>query len=174
MSTEANKALVRRFYDEVTNGRNVAVLDELLAPNFEGFKVEGADHGQNREEFKQTMTMVLNAFPDHHQTIHDWIAENDKVVTRWTVQGTHQGEYAGIAPTGKQVKITGIDIFRVVDGKIVEVWAEVNMPGMMEQLVPHDHHGTHSTATPQREYRREQRISREIRCDASRYLYKLE
>jgi len=148
MSSEENKALVRRFYDEVTNGRNVAVLDELLAPNFEGFKVEGADHGQNREEFKQTITMVLNAFPDHHQTIHDWIAENDKVVTRWTVQGTHQGEYAGIAPTGKTVKITGIDIFRVVDGKIVEVWAEVNMPDMMEQLVPHDHHGKHSTATP--------------------------
>ena len=142
MSTEANKALVRRFYDEVTNGRNVAVLDELLAPNFEGFKVEGADHGQNREEFKQTITMVLNAFPDHHQAIHDWIAENDKVVTRWTVQGTQKGEYAGIAPTGKRVKITGMDIFCVVDGKIVEVWAEVDMLGMMEQLEPHDHHAT--------------------------------
>ena len=89
MSIEENKALVRRFYDEVTNGRNVAVLDELLAPNFEGFKVEGTDHGQNREEFKHMITMVLNAFPDHHQTIHDWIAEHDEVVTRWTVQGTH-------------------------------------------------------------------------------------
>src|SRR6266568_6179178 len=151
MSTEANKALVRRFYDEVTNGRNVAVLDELLAPNFEGFKVEGADHGQNREAFKHMITMVLNAFPDHHQAIHDWIAENDRVVTRWTVQGTHQGEYVGIAPTGKQVKITGIDIFRVVDGKIVELWAEVDMPGMMQQLVPREHHGPHSTTTPERD-----------------------
>jgi len=148
MSTEANKALIRRFYDEVTNGRNLAALDELLAPNFAGFTVAGAEYGQNREEFKQMLSTMLNAFPDHHQTIHDWIAENDKVVTRWTVQGTHQGEYAGIAPTGKTVKITGIDIFRVVDGKIVEVWAEVNMPDMMEQLVPHDHHGKHSTATP--------------------------
>jgi len=148
MPTAANKALVRRFYDEVTNGRNVAVLDELLAPNFEGFQVEGADHGQNREEFKKTMTTVLNAFPDHHQTIHDWIAENDKVVTRWTVQGTQQGEYAGLAPTGKQVKITGMDIFRVAHGKIVEVWAEVDMLAMMEQLAPHDHHGTHDTPTP--------------------------
>src|SRR6266704_5871760 len=136
MSTEENKALVRRFYDEVTNGRNVAVLDELLSPHFEGFKVEGADHGQNREEFKQTITMVLNAFPDHHQAIHDWIAENDKVVTRWTVQGTHQGEYVGIASTGKRVKITGMDIFRVARGKIVEVWAEVDMLGVMHQIVP--------------------------------------
>ncbi len=148
MSTEENKALVRRFYDEVTNGRNVAVLDELLAPNFEGFKAEGADHGQNREEFKHMITMVLNAFPDHHQTIHDWIAENDKVVTRWTVQGTQQGEYVGLAPTGKQVKITGMDIFRVVDGKIVEVWAEVDMLGTMQQLESHDHHETSYTATP--------------------------
>src|SRR5438270_13280237 len=89
MSTEDNKALVRRFYDEVTNGRNVAVLDELLAPNFEGFKVEGLDRGQNRGEFKQMLTTMLNAFPDHQQTIHDWIAEDDKVVTRWTAQGTH-------------------------------------------------------------------------------------
>jgi len=151
MSTEENKALVRRFYDEVTNGRNLAILDELLAPNFEGFKVEGADHGQNREEFKQMMTMVLNAFPDHHQTIHDWIAENDKVVTRWTVQGTQQGEYIGIPPTSKQVKITGIDIFRISDGKIMEIWAEVDMLGMMEQLVPHEHNGTHYTATPRRD-----------------------
>jgi steroid delta-isomerase-like uncharacterized protein len=151
MSTEENKALIRRFYDLVTNGRNLAILDELLAPNFEGFKVEGADHGQNREEFKQMMTMVLNAFPDHHQTIHDWIAENDKVVTRWTVQGTQQGEYIGIPPTSKQVKITGIDIFRISDGKIMEIWAEVDMLGMMEQLVPHEHNGTHYTATPRRD-----------------------
>ena len=120
MSTEDNKALVRRFYDEVTNGRNMAVLDELLAPNFEGFKVEGADHGENREEFKQMMAMVQSAFPYHHQTIHDWIVENDKVVTRLTVQGTQQGEYIGIPPTSKQVKITGIDIFRIVDGMIVK------------------------------------------------------
>jgi steroid delta-isomerase-like uncharacterized protein len=151
MSTEENKALVRRFYDEVTNGRNLTVLDELLAPNFEGFKVEGTDHSQNREEFKQMMTMVLNAFPDHHQTIHDWIAENDKVVTRWTVQGTQQWEYIGIPPTNKQVKITGIDIFRVVDSKIVEVWAEVDMLGIMQQLVPHEHKGTHYTAMPRRD-----------------------
>jgi steroid delta-isomerase-like uncharacterized protein len=151
MSTEENKALVRRFYDEVTNGRNVAALDELLAPNFEGFKVEGADHRQNREEFKHTMTMVLGAFPDHHQTIHDWIAENDKVVTRWTVQGTHQGEYVGIAPTSKQVKITGMDIFRVARGKIVEVWAEVDMLGVRQQLEPHDDHATPYIATPRRD-----------------------
>jgi steroid delta-isomerase-like uncharacterized protein len=151
MSTEANKAFIRRFYDEVTNGRNVAALDELLAPNFAGFTVEGTEQSQNREEFKHMLTTMLNAFPDHHQTIHDWIAEGDKVVTRWTAQGTHLGEYGGIAPTGKQVKITGMDIFRIVDGKIVEVWAEVNMPGMMEQLAPPAQHEPHYTPTPRRD-----------------------
>lgn len=149
MSTEANKALVRRFYDQVTNGRNLAALDELLAPNFEGFKVEGTEHGQNREEFKHMMTTVFNAFPDRQQTIHDWIVEDDKVVTRWTVQGTHKGEYAGIAPTGKQVQFTGMDIFRLADGKIVEVWAEVNMLGLMQQLEPHGHAEVSYTSTPQ-------------------------
>ena len=134
MSTEANKALVRRFYDHVTNGRNLAALDDLLAPNFEGFKVEGTEHGQSREEFKHMMTMVFEAFPDRQQIIHDWIVEDNKVVTRWTIQGTHQGEYAGIAPTGRQVTFTGMDIFRLVDGKIVEVWAEVNMFGLMNNL----------------------------------------
>lgn len=148
MSTEENKALVRRFYDEVTNGRNVAVLDELLAPNFEGFTDDGLDLHQNREEFKHMIAMMLNAFPDHHQTIHDWIAENDRVVTYWTVHGTQQGEFAGIAPTGKQVKISGIDIFRVVDGKIVEVRAEVDMLNIMQQLEPHGQYGVPYTAMP--------------------------
>lgn len=149
MSTEENKALVRRFYDEVTNGKNVALLDELLAPNFEGFTGEDSGHGQNREEFKHMISMMLKAFPDHHQTIHDWIAEHDKVVTRWTAWGTQQGEFAGIAPTGKRVKISGMDIFRVVDGKIVEVWAEVDTLGVMQQLEPHGHSEVPYTSTPQ-------------------------
>jgi len=151
MSTEENKALVRRFYDEVTNGRNVAILDELLAPNFEGFAVEGSDNGQNREEFKNMISMMLNAFPDHHQIIHDWVAENDKVVTRWTVQGTQQGEYLGIAPIGKRVKFSGMDIFRVVDGKIVEVWAEIDMLDVRHQLEPQGYYGTPFTAMPRRD-----------------------
>jgi len=149
MSTEENKALVRRFYDEVTNGKNVALLDELLAPNFEGFTGEDSGHGQNREEFKHMISMMLKAFPDHHQTIHDWIAEHDKVVTRWTAWGTQQGEFAGIAPTGKRVKISGMDIFRVVDGKMVEVWAEVDMLGVMQQLEPPGHAEVAYTSTPQ-------------------------
>ena len=151
MSTEENKALVRRFYDEVTNGRNVAVLDELLAPKFEGFKVEGSDHGQNREVFKHMISMLLNAFPDHYQTIHDWVAENDRVVTRWTVQGTQQGEYLGIVPIGKRVKFSGMDIFHIVDGKIVEVWAEVDMLDVRQQLEPHGYYGTPFTAMPRRD-----------------------
>jgi len=134
MSTEDNKSVVRRFYDKVMNGRNLAVLDDILAPTFEGFRVEGQTLSQNRQEFTQTMAMILNAFPDFHQTIHDWIAEKDKVVARWTIQGTQQGEYLGIPPTGKQINATGIDIFRVVDGRMEEHWVELDMLGTMQQL----------------------------------------
>lgn len=79
------------------------------------------------------MAMILNAFPDVHQTIHDWIAENDRAVTRWTTHGTQQGQYLFVAPTGKQMKGSRIDIWRVVDGKIVEHWVEMDMLGTMQQ-----------------------------------------
>ena len=134
MSTEDNKAVVRRFVDEVMNGKNLAVLDDILTPTFKGFKVEGVTQGQDPTEFKQSLAMILNAFPDFHQTIYDWVAEKDKVVTRWTIQGRQQGEYLGIPPTGKHIKATGIDIFRVIDGKLVEHWVEVDILGTLQQL----------------------------------------
>ena len=78
--------------------------------------------------------MVLSAFPDYHSTVEDQIAEGDEVVTRFSSQGTHQGEFLGIAPTGNRVRVTGIDIARVEEGKIVESWSEADMLGMMTQL----------------------------------------
>jgi predicted ester cyclase len=105
-----------------------------LAPIFERFKFEGEDQGENHEECKQIMVMVLSTFPDYHQTIHDWIAEQDKVVTRWTIQGTHKGVYAGISPTGKQVKATGINIFHLAHGKMVEHLLELDRLSITQQL----------------------------------------
>jgi steroid delta-isomerase-like uncharacterized protein len=134
MSTEANKALVRRFYDEVINGRKLEVLNEILDPNFEGFKVEGEDRVRDRADFKAIMAMVLDAFADYHQTIHDWIAEGDKVVARWSIRGTHTGTYVNIPATGKQIKTTGIDIFRVAGNTIREHWAEMDYYGTLQQM----------------------------------------
>ena len=78
--------------------------------------------------------MLFNAFPDIHFTIDDMIAEGDKVVVRFTVRGTHQGDYLGVPPTGKQFAVNGIAIHRIVDGREVEVWDCVDILGMLQQL----------------------------------------
>ncbi len=78
--------------------------------------------------------MLRNAFPDITYTIEDLIAEGDKVVARWSAQGTHRGDFMGIPPTNKQVRFSEIEIIRVVDGKAVEEWEELDRLGLMTQL----------------------------------------
>ena len=134
MSIEDNKALVGRFFDEAINQRKLEILDEILAPHFEGNKLDHENRSNTRAEIKAMLAMVFNAFPDYHQTIVDWIAEGEKVVTRWTTRGTHRGPYNGISPTGKVIIEHGIDIFRVVDGQIVEHWVELDMLGILRQM----------------------------------------
>ena len=132
MSTEENKAIVRRCYEEL-NERNWDVLDELFAANYVDHQAGGVEiHGL--EELKQFMTGFFNAFPDVRFTVEDLIAEDDKVVARWTSQWTHKGELMGIAATGKQGTTTGIAIFQIVGGKVVEEWPAVDMLGLMQQL----------------------------------------
>jgi len=115
MSLEKNKATVRRFIEE-WNKRNLAALDELITADYfdPSLQVRGL------EAYKQLLTMLLKGFPDWHETIEDIIAEGDKVWVRFKVTGTHTGEYRGLAPTGKKVTETGVLIWRIVDGKIVE------------------------------------------------------
>lgn len=119
MSLEENKALVQRFVDAY-NKRNLDVFEELLAPNY-------FDHTSHvdREGLKQLMNMAFKAFPDFQETIHDIIAEGDKVWARITFTGTHTGEWMGIAPTGKIVTTEMVDIFRIENGKLVE-YRDVN------------------------------------------------
>jgi predicted ester cyclase len=118
MSTETNKAVVRRV-TAALNAFDWDALAEVMAPDL----VE-----------RLKASPFPSAFPDVHITIEDQIAEGDKVVTRWTDRGTHQGEYLDIAPTGKQVEYTGISIDRIADGKIVESWLESDRWGLMQQL----------------------------------------
>ncbi len=133
MSLEENKAIERRFFEEVVNKGNLAVLDELLAPDF-------VDHSAppgiaaDREGAKQFFAMAHSAFPDFHSTLEDMFAEGDKVVQRFTARGTHKGEWMGIAPTGKQITIPGIAIHRITGGKIVENWVVMDMLGALQQL----------------------------------------
>ena len=124
MSTEANKALARRIVEEMWNTKNLKVVDEVYSPEF----------GGGHEATKQFVTANLSAFPDLHNTIEDQIAENDLVVTRYVTSGTHQGEFANIPPTGKQFTVTGIEMHRFADGKLVELWNVLDMLGALQQL----------------------------------------
>ena len=132
MSTEENKALVRRVFEEM-NKQNWAGIEELCAPDY-------VIHGMppvfspDLAGYKLMTTPFLTAFPDHHTVIEDLIAEGDKVVSRYTFRGTHQGDFMGIPPTGKQVSFTGIEIDRIKDGKFVESWVNEDDLGMMQQL----------------------------------------
>ena len=132
MSAE-NKAIVRRLMEETINQKNLDVFDELVAPDFVNHSAPpGAP--STREAWKQSVAMMGAALPDAHLHIEDEIAEGDRVTTRFTIHGTHQGELMGIPATGRQVNFGGIHIARVAGGRIVERWYEFDMMGMMVQL----------------------------------------
>jgi len=133
MAEAHNKTIARRFNEEVWGTGDQAVLEELLDPDL-------VDHdalpgqGPGREGHKQILAAFRNAFPDLNVTTEDVVAEGEKVVSRWTARGTHQGELLGIAPTGNGVTIKGIDVLRVAEGRIVERWSQFNGLEMMQQL----------------------------------------
>ncbi len=137
MAIEENKALVRRLVEEVWNRENLAAADELLAPTFiDHNPLPGSvsDRNGDKQAFAAARSAVHETFPDLRFTIEDLIAEDDKVVARWRMHGTHQGEYLGHPATGKQFTITGISIYRIADGQIVEAWIEPNTLGLLQQL----------------------------------------
>ena len=130
-STEANKASVRRFYYEVFNKKNRAAIEEFIDPTQVDHAAPPGTPG-GLAGAKHTLTMYLTAFPDLHFTVEDIIAEGDKVVARLTVRGTQHGAFMGIPATGKQTTSTGIDINRIVDGKSVEHWLEMDTLGLLQ------------------------------------------
>lgn len=133
MSPEDNKALAQRWLEEVWNKGDLSLIDELIAPNYvlhdptrPGLK--------GRAGIKESIAMFRTAFPDLHFTIEDQVAEREKIVTRYTVQGTHLGPLMGIPATGKQGIITGIDIYRITDGQIEEAWSNWDTLGLLQRM----------------------------------------
>ena len=130
---ESNKALVRRFYEEIDKG-NIGVLDEMVAEDY-------LDHSPppfpglaaGREGLKQAFTMFQHATPGYHQ-IEDQIAEGDKVVTRLTSIGKHEGDLPGAPRTGNDLRMTSITIHRIENGKLVEKWSEKDVMGFLQQI----------------------------------------
>jgi steroid delta-isomerase-like uncharacterized protein len=128
---EANKALVRRYYEEIANLRALNVADELFAPNFRLFP----DSSPGPEGVKQFITWLIEVFPDFWVRVDDLIAaEGNKVVARFAFGGTHQGEFLGIPATGKPLAMTEITIWRIAEGKIVERWIAANALDAVLQL----------------------------------------
>jgi steroid delta-isomerase-like uncharacterized protein len=133
MSTEENKAIIRRYIEEAFNHGNLGIIDELIAPDF-------TDHAAApglapaREGQRQFVAMYRQAFPDLQTTIEDMIAEGDKVVTRWSARGTQQGELMGLPPSGRPATISGITINRIASGTIVEGWNNFDQLGLLQQL----------------------------------------
>jgi steroid delta-isomerase-like uncharacterized protein len=124
--------LASRGIEEVWNRGNFEVVDEIIASDFAGHSSMGDTHGS--EEARQFWMSLHAAFPDIHFSIEDQIAEGDKVVTRWSSDATHTGEFRGMPATGKHGHITGITIMRVVDGKVVEGWTNLDELGLLQQL----------------------------------------
>jgi steroid delta-isomerase-like uncharacterized protein len=135
MLSETNKTVSRRFFEEVFGKGKLNVLDEIIATDHVNTGPGTLPElPTGPEGAKQLVTVYRNAFPNVHFTIDEQIAEGDKVVTRWTADGTHQGELVGIPATGKMSTVTGIAIDRIVDGKIAESWGIFDQFGMMQQL----------------------------------------
>jgi predicted ester cyclase len=120
MPTQENKALSNRVAQAISEG-DLDALDDLMAPEL-------------AEEFKREVTEIRRAFPDYAGTNVEQIAEGEKVANRFVFLGTHLGEFEGVTPTGKRIEFIGHSIERVVEGKIVESWVEVDMLGVMQQL----------------------------------------
>lgn len=118
MSTEENKTLYRRWFEEVVSGGNLELADELLSPDYV-LHFPGVPGPLDSEGHKQLVMMFRNAFPDWQESIDDVIAEGDRVAIRVTGRGTHEGEFQGVPATGAHVSATGIGIGRIDNGRIL-------------------------------------------------------
>lgn len=136
MSAEENKTIIRRWIEEAWNKGNVDIADEIYASTFIARDIDDANKVlRGPEDIKQSVIITRAAFPDIHFTIDHLIAEGDKVVGAFTIRGTHKGNLGGIAPTGKQVVFTAVDIWRFEGNKIVErCLASIDRLGIMQQL----------------------------------------
>lgn len=132
MTTEANKAIVRRYKVGILNRRDIDALDEVVD---EDYLDHAAFPGQapGRDGLKQRVRTLFQAL-DPQWTIHDMIAERDIVVVRWSHKGIHQGTFLGIQPTGKPFTIKGIDVYRIRDGQMTEHWNAVDLFGFYKQI----------------------------------------
>ena len=133
MSLENNKASVARFSEELWNLKNYDIFDELCTPEFVAHDLPSSV-SPNKDDFKGVAMMIHNAFPDAHLTVEDTIADKDKVVLRWNLTATHQGEFMGIPATNRKVSWSGITIYRIAGAKVAEWWNKSDLSAVPQQL----------------------------------------
>jgi steroid delta-isomerase-like uncharacterized protein len=131
VSVEENKTLARRFFEEVWNQGDETAIDRYIAADAAG---NDPDFGAGREAFRAQWRQWHAAFPDLHFAIDDLVAEDDKVVTRWTLTGTHRGDFMGIPPTGTSIRVTGMSLDRIANGQIQEGFDGWDALGLRRQL----------------------------------------
>ncbi len=134
MSTDANKALVRRFYEEVWARGNLDVADEVFAGEYIRHDFRGGEPEPGPDGQKRIAGDFRAAFPDLQWQIDFLVGEDDMVVGRWTASGKHDGAWAGVQPSGRRMRFSGINVFRFENGKVVEIWNHRDDLGLMEQL----------------------------------------
>ncbi len=132
MSTEDNKALIRRFFELGPSSGDMNAANALLSPNFALHTPLPSAPGI--QGINDVITACRAAFEHLNVTVDDMVAEGDRVAARFTARGIHNGSFMGLPPTGKPVIMTGIEIFRVENGRIAELWGEANLMGLMQQL----------------------------------------
>jgi steroid delta-isomerase-like uncharacterized protein len=136
VSQAANRELFQRYFDEVTNKGNLDLVDEMFAPDYVHHDPANPDPKGvvGTEDVKRHLQELIDAFPDMQFTVEDMIAQGDDIVVRWTATCTHTGDYFGIPPTNKSATLTGMNTWRVKDGKAVEGWVSRDDLGLLQQL----------------------------------------
>lgn len=128
-----NKELVRRFYKEVYVDWNMAMVDQVVSPQFTSHDWP-EDGPTGPQAFRNYYSAIRAALPDARYAVDDLIAEGDRVVVRWRLMGTHQGAFGGIAPSGRAVVLKGIAIYRVDRGQLMERWVVSDLHGLLEEI----------------------------------------
>ena len=130
--SEQNKTLARRWFEDLFSRGDLDAAEEILSAEFLDHLPREKERGI--EELKDYVSVYRTAFPDIEDTVEQIVAEADKVVVRWRSRGTHQGEFMGVAPTGRDVTFTGMRLFRIAENKIAESWVNIDERGLQEQL----------------------------------------
>ncbi|WP_201981963.1 ester cyclase [Hymenobacter rubidus] len=132
MSLEANKAVVMRYWHDLWNDKQRGVIDEITVPDLKFHFPPGQAH--QPPTLHKWFDTSRSAFPDVHFTVHDLVAEGDKVVAQWSYVANHTGEFLGQPATQRRVTDQGLNMFRIEDGRIVEMWMSGDSLGLLKQL----------------------------------------